>query len=267
METQNFAEYILNEEDYSAKLEILYFLSKKQDVFFNKTVVFKTEIARMFLKYNSLGVDSNIVLTACLLCNCKRTHNIKDIDRVNLYTKEGAQYLRSLGFNPRFCKICEEVNRSSGSNPREKESDVLELVDQFGGMLLDREERIGFKVDEALVLLKHRNLKNYFNRYVDTFEQFIDLLKDLNIDRDEQSKVLNRLISLYYKSNSNMEFIRSVLYDFEPKVDSVMDARFKKVEQKIFEKNNNERPLFTEETTKRIIGDKYFYSPSEAKKF
>ena len=36
---------------------------------------------------------------------------------------------------------------------------LLELVDQFGGMLLDRPERIGFQPDEALVLLEHRNLK------------------------------------------------------------------------------------------------------------
>ena len=58
------------------------------------------------------------------------------------------------------------------SNPRERESDILELVDQFGGMLLDRPERIGFKPDEALVLLEHRNLKDEYNRYLDTFIEF-----------------------------------------------------------------------------------------------
>ena len=65
-------------------------------------------------------------------------------------------------------KLIEEVNRYSGSYPREKESDVLELVDQFGGMLLDRPERIAFKVDEALVLLEYRNLKDKYNRYFKT---------------------------------------------------------------------------------------------------
>ena len=73
----------------------------------------------------------------------------------------------------RFCKICEEVNRYSGSEPREKESDILELVDQFGGMLLDRPERIAFKVDEALVLLEYRNLKDKYNYYLEHFKEFI----------------------------------------------------------------------------------------------
>ena len=41
-----------------------------------------------------------------------------------------------------MCKICEEQNRYSGSTPREKESDILELVDNFGGMLMHRPERI-----------------------------------------------------------------------------------------------------------------------------
>ena len=42
----------------------------------------------------------------------------------------------------------------------EKRKRHLELVDQFGGMLLDRlEKRIAFKVDEALVLLEYRDLR------------------------------------------------------------------------------------------------------------
>ena len=57
--------------------------------------------------------------------------------------------------------------------PREKESDVLELADQFGGMLLDRPERIAFKTDEALVLLEYRNLKDKYNQYLSEFKQFV----------------------------------------------------------------------------------------------
>ena len=57
---------------------------------------------------------------------------------------------------------------------REKESDVLELVDQFGGMLLDRPERIAFKVDEALVLLEYRNLKDKHNQYLEQFKEFVN---------------------------------------------------------------------------------------------
>ena len=49
---ENFAEYILNEEDLAAKMEIAYYLSKKKKILFDKSVIFKTEIARMFLNYS-----------------------------------------------------------------------------------------------------------------------------------------------------------------------------------------------------------------------
>ncbi len=55
--------------------------------------------------------------------------------------KKEPEYLRNLGFDERFCRICEQVNRYSGLEPREPEADILELIDQFGGMLLDRPEK------------------------------------------------------------------------------------------------------------------------------
>ena len=81
----------------------------------------------------------------------------------------------------KFCKICEEVNRYSGSSPREKESDILELVDQYGGMLLDRPERIGMKPDEALVLLEYRNLKGKYNCYLEEFKEFVEKMQEVYV--------------------------------------------------------------------------------------
>ena len=176
-----FADYILEEQDLAAKMEIVYYLSKKSKIFFDKSVVFKTEIARLFLNYSKIEVDENQILTACLLCNVKKVDNAQDIESVHKYAKKGAEYLEGLGFSKRFCKICEEVNRYSGSNPREKESDILELIDQFGGMLLDRPERIGFKVDEALVLLEYRNLKGKENRYLETFKNFVNKMEAIKV--------------------------------------------------------------------------------------
>lgn len=69
---EDFAKYILNEDDFISKIEILYFLAPKLGINFDKSIVFKTEIARMFLEYSKLNVDENLVLTACLLCNCKK---------------------------------------------------------------------------------------------------------------------------------------------------------------------------------------------------
>ena len=178
---ETFADYILNEKDYSKKLGIMYFLEKKTDIFFNNSVILKTQLAKMFMEQKKLDVDENLVITACLLCACKKSDNPQDFSKVQLYAKESAEYLETLGFSKRFCKICEEQNRYSGSTPREKESDILELVDQFGGMLLHRPERMGFKVDEALCLLEYRNLKGKDNRYLEQFKEFVLEMEEIRI--------------------------------------------------------------------------------------
>ena len=108
------------------------------------------------------------------MCACKKVNSAQDIEKIRNYAKESANYLETLGFSKRFCKICEEHNRYSGSSPREKESDILELVDQFGGMVMNRPERIGFKVDEALCLLENRNLKGVKNIYLPQFKEFVE---------------------------------------------------------------------------------------------
>ena len=81
----------------------------------------------------------------------------------------------------KFCKICLEHNRYNDNKVREKESDILELVDQFGGMLLDRPERVAFPIEEALILLENRNLKNCNNAYLNEFKEFINIVKEIII--------------------------------------------------------------------------------------
>ena len=174
MDTETFADYILSEPNWVKKMEIVYYLQKRTGIFYDNSVVFKTMLAKQFLDRTNLGLDKNIILTACLLCNCKKTTNAQELSKVKLFAKEGAEYLKKLGFSDRFCKICEGVNRYSYQEEREKESDVLELVDQFGGMLLSRPERVAFKVDEALVLLEYRNLRDKNNRYLEQFKKFVN---------------------------------------------------------------------------------------------
>ena len=170
---ETFADYILGEKNYTKKLEIAYYLQKRTGIFFDNSVILKTELARMFMEDIDLGVDKNLVITACLLCACKKKKDATDIDTIKNYAQNGAKYLATLGFDKRFCKICEEVNRYSGSTPRELESDILELVDNFGGLVLDRPERRGFPIDEALVLTEYRNLKGVTNRFMEQFKEFI----------------------------------------------------------------------------------------------
>ena len=249
-----FAEYILNEEDLASKMEIVYYLSKKTKIFFDKSVVFKLEIARLFLNYSKIDVDKNLLLTACLLCNCKKINNAQDLNRIHTYAKDGAEYLSLLGFGKKFCKICEEVNRYSNSNPRERESDILELIDQFGGMLLDRPERIGFKPDEALVLLEHRNLKDEYNRYLNTFIDFINFIEQIKINDVVDMTALRRLVKIYNGTEELTKFIKEVVYEFEPTVDKLINKQEEKIANKMFRNDENpNRPLFSEETTKKIM--------------
>ena len=121
---ETFADYLLKETDLVNKMDILNRLQrllkerKGITIYFNNTVIFKTEIARMFIDYSNLDVDRNLVLTACLLCNCKKIDGPQSLESLHSYAKNGADFLESLGFDKRFCKICEEVNRYSGSEPR-----------------------------------------------------------------------------------------------------------------------------------------------------
>ena len=254
---ETFAEYILGEKEISAKLEITYYLAKKRNIFFDKSVVFKTEIARIFLNYLPVQLDKNLILTACLLCNCKKIDVAQNLEDIKSYAKKGAEYLYSIGFDERFCKICEEVNRYSNSNPREKESDILELVDQFGGMLLDRPERIGMEPDEALVLLEYRNLKDKYNRYLQSFIDFIKELQKLEYRAKVEMTPLKALVNLYREAEDDKRFITGLVYEFEPQIDDLLEKiagpHYSK-NDKVLSKENPNRPLFSEETTRKVMG-------------
>lgn len=183
---ETFADYILNEPNLINKMDILNRLQRlmkekrQYTIFFNNTVIFKTEIARMFIEYSHIDIDENLVLTACLLCNCKKVDGPQSLDSLHTFAKKGAEFLSTLGFDERFCKICEEVNRYSGSEPREPESDILELVDNFGGMLLDRPERAGFTPENAIIQLEE-NLKNKKNIYIEQFKEFVKEMQEVEV--------------------------------------------------------------------------------------
>ncbi len=182
MGDESFADYILGEKDWSKKLEIMYYLKKRTGIFYDNSVIFKTLIAKFFLEYlhvfyPKFEIDDNLVITARLLCDCKKVENSTNLEEIKSYAKRGAEYLSDLGFDDKFCRICEGVNRYTIAENRYPESDLLELADQFGGMLLDRPERIGFKADEALVLLEHRNLKDKNNRLLKPFIKFVNYMQ------------------------------------------------------------------------------------------
>ena len=181
MSVETFADYILSEKDWIKKMEIVFYLQKRTGIFYDNSVVFKTLLTKLFIDRADLGIDKNEVLTASLLWSCKKELTSDDLSKIHSFAKEGAEYLSTLGFSDRFCGICEGVNRYSGWEPREKESDILELTDQFGGMLLSRPERIAFKPDEALVLLEYRNLRDKDNRYLEQFKDFVSYMQEVRV--------------------------------------------------------------------------------------
>ena len=252
---ETFAEYILKEENLVSKIEIVYYLSKKTGIFFDKSVIFKTEIARQFIEYMKLDVDKNMVLTACLLCNCKKVNDAQKLGTLKTYALDGALYLRELGFDKRFCKICEEVNRYSDSNPRERESDILELSDQFGGMLLSRPERIGLETEEAVVLLEYRNLKEVYNRYLNTFIDFIQEMEEIKFGEELKITSFKKLVKLYNDTPEITEFIKKLVYEYEPEINTYLIEKRKETTNSLLnvDKNNPNRALFSEETTKKIM--------------
>lgn len=170
---ENFAEYFLSQEDYIERVTILFYAQKHNNIFFDSSVIFKTELARMFLNKKKIDVDYDLVINTSLLFACKRHIDPSNLEKVKTYAKEGAEYLSLLGFSDKFCKVCQEVNRYSKLGEREPESDVIELVDNFGGMLLTRSDRRGFPIDEALTLLETRNLKGCDNRFLQEFNEFV----------------------------------------------------------------------------------------------
>lgn len=247
---EEFAKYILNEDDLVSKIEIIYFLAPKLGINFDKSIVFKTEIVRMFLKYTKIEVDANLVLTASLLCNCKKVDDAQKIGKLKTYAKEGAEYLVKLGFDERFCKICEGVNRYSGIKPREPESDIIELIDGFGGMLIDRPERIAFNPDEAMVLLEHRNLKNEYNRYLETFRAFVEAMEKVEIRGAVKTTAFARLQKLMRECRTITDFCKRIILEYSPEVDEQLEV-LEGMEKQPRKENN--RALFSTESKERIL--------------
>ena len=51
MEEESFASYILSQTDWGKKLEIMFYLKKKTNIYYNNAVIFKTLISKMFTEY------------------------------------------------------------------------------------------------------------------------------------------------------------------------------------------------------------------------
>ena len=170
---ETVADLILNQEDVIRKMELVYYLQKKTGIFFDKSVILKTEIAKAFLSSSNLkDIDRNLVLTASLLYACRKSKGAQTMQKIQSYAKESAMFLQELGFSESFCNTCQMHNRYGNISPRNKEGDILELAEQLGGMVLDRSDRQGYQIPKALTLLR-KNLQGKRNQYLEIFEDFV----------------------------------------------------------------------------------------------
>lgn len=174
----NFSDYLLNEKDWVTKLTIMNVLSERKKVFFDKTVVFKVELTKLFIEIMGIDVDENLVLTAGLLYSCKK--NIEKNDKQK-YIESQTQFLQELGFEDRFCKICEQVYTYSPEEQREKEADILFLMEHFGELLLDKPERKGYETEKAIEIMEKEILTSQPNLYKEEFSQFMKIMQEIYI--------------------------------------------------------------------------------------
>lgn len=284
---EDFATYILDERDLPQKMMIAYYLSKKTGIYFDKSIALKTEIAKLFIEYMKLDVDENLVLTAMLLCNCKKIENAQKLGKLETFAKDGADYLALLGFNRRFCKICEEVNRYSGSTPRERESDILEIVDQFTGLILNRIERSAFSPKEALIILKEKNFKYIENRYMELFEEFVQDMESITIKENVDIPLLQKLVHLHNREANVKVFIATLANRYNEQIIEALQKSIKRKAKKMLatdvEKDENRviktdvekmgelvksnkdsnRALFSEDIARKVLSHKANYKIEE----
>lgn len=109
MYNDSFADMMLNERKLSEKMKILLYFKKKHNCFFDNTVIFKTEICRMFLEHSKPDVDNNLVLTACLLYACKKSVISFTEEKRKTYLHKGAEYLEELGSTKNFVEFVNKL--------------------------------------------------------------------------------------------------------------------------------------------------------------
>ena len=65
---------------------------------------------------------------------------------------------------------------------------------------------------------------------------------------------LRRLVKIHNETEELTKFIKEVIYNYEPKVDKIMNKYLKEAAEEMLSKSSNpNRPLFSEETTKKIL--------------
>lgn len=248
---KDIGKYILSEKKLLKKIEFVYYLKNKKNLFFDNSVLLKLKLADMFIDSLCIKVDKNLVLTACLVYSLNKIDTIGEKERIKHKKKEDYLFLQYLGFEKKFCKICMEYNRVNLPERyvREKEGDILELVENFGGMLLHREERLAYSTDEAIDLLENKNLAGKENRFLEEFKLFVNVM--------EQSSKIGLITDLQNRINkidrNDISAGIRAIYDNQ----DVVESTFLGTKEELFEEQVKFLKLMKIATAKTEVLAKY----------
>lgn len=248
---KEIGKYILSEKKLLKKIELVYYLKNKKDLFFDNSVLFKMKLAEMFIDSLCIKVDKNLVLTACLVYSLNKINTFGEKERIKRKKYDDYLFMQTLGFEKKFCKICLEYNRvnENYNYVREVEGDILELVENFGGMLLHREERLAYSVEEAMDLLENKNLIGIDNRFLDDFKFFVDVMEQasrIGLITDLQKRI-NKI-----ERNDISAGIRA-LYDNQ----DIIESTFLGTESELFEEQMKFFKLMKIATAKTEVLTRY----------
>ena len=80
-------------------------------------------------------------------------------------------------------------------------------------------------------------------------------MEKINISDLVNMTALRRLVKIYNETNELTKFIQKVVYEYEPVVDKMMAKYMENMASGMFcDVDNPNRPLFSEETTRKIMG-------------
>ena len=104
------------------------------------------------------------------------------------------------------------------------------------------------------MLLEYRNLKDYYNQYLEEFKSFVNFMEEINVSELVNMTALKRLVKIYNETEDVVKFMKEVGYTYQPKLDKLMEKHMAEVTKEMFKKvDDPNRPLFSQETTRKIM--------------
>lgn len=239
--------YFLNEKDFTKKIEKVFYFAKKKNLFFDKSTIMKAELMRMFINMMNLDVDENEMVTASLIYSLNKIDGPQEISRIREEIYKDREFIKKLGFSDKFCKYCTTYSRIIEEESREKECDILELIDQFGGLILHRENRLAYNVEDAIDILANKNLSSKENIFLEDFLFFADVMENIKLSGGigvltKLQKQINKIKKLDISSA-----IR-IVYDLRDSLENTVNFK----ETELFEDNINYMKLLKKANKKTI---------------